>query len=388
MEGLLSENHELLRQAVRKFTEREVKPKASQMDRQGYLDVDLLNKARDMQLFGTIVPEEYGGCGMDFVSLCIILEELSRGCASLPLTIAAHQGICVLGILQAGNELQKRKYLEPLARGEKIGACAATEPEAGSDIGAIQTKAIRKGDKFIINGTKRFITNGGIAEILLVFARVLSEPGGITAFIVENTFPGFKVAKIEDKLGIRASSTAELVFEDLEVPVENVLGEVGKGYPLLLRMLERGGRVTLGAMCLGAAKELLHMSVAYSKLRKQFGKSIGEFQGIQWMLADMATTIYSMESVVYRVAWAIDHDLPIRLPAAACKIICSEGVNEVADKALQIHGGMGYMTELPVERFYRDARINKIYEGTNEIQRNIIGRIIVTKNTWEQALLA
>ncbi|AGL03294.1 acyl-CoA dehydrogenase family protein [Desulfoscipio gibsoniae] len=385
MDFTFTKEQELLREIIRKFTDKEVKPRAAEADRNHRLDPELIKMGADLGLFGILYPPELGGSGMGFTGLCIMLEELSRGCASFPLMLATHQGIGVMGIYLTGTPEQKEKYMTPCVEGQKIAACAITEPDAGSDIASMKTRAVLNGDHYIINGTKRFITNGGIADVIVVFAIVDStpdNPGGMTAFIVEKDFPGFNVGKIEEKMGIRASSTAELFFEDMVVPVENVLGQVGKGFKLARQILEAGGRVTLGAMCLGAAKELVDLSIAYAKERKQFGRPIQDFQGIQWMLTDMAVSAYTMESIVYRTAWALDQGLPTTMDAAICKLYCSEGIDLVVDKAMQIFAGSGYMTDYPIERFYRDARINRIYEGTSEIQRMIIASTLVKKGVF------
>ncbi|MHB8918920.1 MAG: acyl-CoA dehydrogenase family protein [Desulfocucumaceae bacterium] len=386
MDLSFSEEQEMLRDSIRKFTAKEVKPRATEADKNHRLDPELISMAREMGLFGTFFPPEYGGAGMGFTGLCIMLEELARGCASFPLMFATHQGIGAMGIYLAGTEAQKEKYLVPLVEGRKIAACAVTEPDSGSDITNLKTKAVSKGDHFVINGTKRFITNGNIAGTIIVFAsteKTGPERGGnVTAFIVEKDFPGFHVGKTEEKMGIRASGTAELIFEDMVVPAENVLGQVGEGYKIARKVLELGGRATLGAMCLGAAKELIDLSLAYAKDRVQFGKPIHSFQGIQWMLADMTTKTYAMESIVYRVAGLLDKGEPCTREAAVCKLFCSEAIDSIADMAMQIFGGSGYMTEYPIERYYRDARINRIYEGTSEIQRMIIAGSLIKKGTY------
>ena len=379
MEFRFTEDHEMIRDMVRKFTDKEVKPIAERMDKEKKLDPALLKKMGEAGLFGLIVPEEYDGAGADKVGYCIATEELSRGDASVAVTAGAHQSLCCTPIILDGSDGQKEKYLPPLARGEKIGAFGLTEPGAGSDAAAIKTTAVRDGDNFVINGSKIWITNGGLADIFVIFAVTDAEKGahgGITAFIVEKDFPGFKLGKTEDKMGIRASDTTELIFEDMVVPPENMLGYYGAGFITAMKTLDVG-RLSLGAGCLGAAKEMQDVALKHANERIQFGKPIADKQAVQFMIADMAIDIFAMESIIYRGASMADAGQKFSQQSAMVKTFCSEASDRVVDNAMQVLGGMGYMTEFPVERFYRDSRINRIFEGTSEIQRGLIFRSLM-----------
>ncbi|GAB6175091.1 acyl-CoA dehydrogenase AcdA [Paradesulfitobacterium aromaticivorans] len=380
-----TKEHLALRAMVKKFTEKEVKPRAAEADRSHKLDPSLFQMAAELGLPGTLHSEEWGGSGLGQLGFITVLEELARGCASFAVTMAVHMGIGVFGLQMAGTPEQKEKYYRPCVLGEKISACALTEPDAGSDLSVMKTRAVQDGDYYVLNGTKRFITNGSFADFITVFA--VTDPtvdarNGITAFVVEKGMPGFQVAKIEDKMGIRASETAELVFEDVRVPKENMLGRKGEGFKLAMQVLETGGRVSLAAMCLGAAKELVDMSVKYAGERVQFGQKINRFQGIQFMLSEMTSLTYAMESMVYRTAWIMDQGMSVEREAPVCKLFSSEAINKIADMAMQIHGGVGFTTEFPVERFYRDARINPIYEGTSEIQKIVIARNLIANGRY------
>ncbi|GMT42304.1 MAG: acyl-CoA dehydrogenase [bacterium] len=384
MDFKLTEQHEMIRDTVRKFTEREIKPVAAKMDREKELDPDLLKKMADEGLFGFIVPEEYGGAGLDKVGYCLAMEEIGRGDASVTVTLSAHQSLACVPIILDGSDEQKEKYLPLMAGGEKIGAFALTEPGAGSDAAALKTTAVRDGGNFIVNGTKLWCSNGGIAGVIIIFAVTDAEKGahgGITAFIVESGFPGFKVGKIEDKMGIRASNTAELIFEDMKVPADNMLGIYGAGFITAMKTLDVG-RLGLGAGCVGASKEMLEMSLRHASERVQFGKPIAEQGAVQFMLADMTMDVYAMESMVYRAASAADAGEKFSRESAIVKAFCSEAGDRVVDLAMQVHAGMGYMADYPVERFYRDSRINRIFEGTNEIQRLVIFRDLLKKGGY------
>jgi len=385
MDFSFSVEQESLRNRWKRFVDEEVRPRAAEADKNHRLDPELIKMAQELGLFGTFYPREYGGAGLGFVGLCLMLEELARGCGSFALMFAAHQGIGAMGIYLEGTAEQKKKYLVPLVKGEKISACAVTEPDSGSDITNLKTRADFQGDHFVINGTKRFITNGDIADIIVMFASTGKDKSGrsrMTSFILEKDFPGFSVRKIEDKMGITASGTAELVFNNMIVPAENVLGKVGEGYKVARKTLELGGRVTLGAMCLGAAKELIDLSLAHAKKRVQFGKPIQNFQTVQGMLGEMATRTFAMESVVYRVARLLDRGEPSTMEAAICKLFSSEAIDVIAELAMRIHGGTGCLAEYPIERFYRDARINRLYEGTSEIQKIIIAASLIKKGVY------
>ncbi len=386
MDFNFTEEQTMLRDMVRKFVDNELKPIAQRIDKEHNVDLikEVFKKGAELGLMGLPFPEVYGGAGMGEVGYCILLEEFSRGCASTTVTVGAHVGLAGMSILLGGTEQQKQKYLSPLAKGEKIGAYALTEPGAGSDAANIQLSARREGEDYLLNGTKLWITNGDIADIVVVYA--VTDParrarGGITAFIVETGVPGFSANRIHDKMGLRGSATAELVFQDVRVPAENILGQMGMGFVIAMETLDES-RLSLAAGCIGAAKELIAMSVDFSKKRVAFGQPIANFQAIQWMIADMVAEAYQMESVVYRTAWMYDQGKKIPREGAICKMFCSEALDRVADKAVQIHGGNGFMGEHPVERFYRDSRINRIFEGTNEIQRIVIAEDVFKKGGY------
>lgn len=383
MEFNFSEEQTMLRDMVRKFTDNEVKPVAQRIDKEHNVDLvkGIFKKGAELGLCGIPFPEQYGGAGFGELGYCILLEELSRGCASTCVTFGAHIGLAGTSILLGGTEEQKQKYLIPLAQGQKMGAYALTEPGAGSDAANIQLSAKRDGDHYILNGTKLWITNGDIADIVVVYAvtdPALKARGGITAFIVETATPGFSANRIQDKMGLRGSATAELVFQDVRVPKENILGEIGKGFIIAMQTLDES-RLSLAAGCIGAAKEVISMSADFAKKRVAFGQPIAHFQAIQFMIAEMTTEVYLMESVVYRTAWMYDQGKKIPREGAICKLFCTEALDRIVDKAVQIHGGNGFMGEHPVERFYRDSRINRIFEGTNEIQRLVIAEDVLKK---------
>jgi len=364
---------EMLKQTVKEFVYNTVDPRAQEIEEKDEIPEELLDMSRELGLFGLSIPEEYGGLGIGMVGKCAVYEELGKTHNGFTTVIGAHTGIGTVGIVEMGTEEQKRKYLPKMARGEWIGAFALTEPEAGSNAANLKTTAVRKGDKYILNGTKHFITNGTLAHVFTVMAVTdpTKGPKGITSFIVEKDFPGFRIGKVEKKMGLRGSHTVELIFEDCEVPAENVLGKEGEGYVNALKILANG-RAGLAARNLGSCQRLLELSLDYAMQRIQFGKPIFEQQIIQHYLAEMALDIEMLRSMVYRVAWMTDEKMNVIKEAAMVKLLGSEVYNRIADKAVQIHGGMGYMQEYPVERFYRDARITKIYEGTSEIQKNII----------------
>lgn len=383
MEFNFTEEQNMLRNMVRKFTDNEVKPVAQRIDKEHNVDLvkEIFKKGAELGLCGIPFPEQYGGAGFGELGYCILLEELSRGCASTTVTFGAHIGLAGTSILLGGTEAQKQKYLTPLAQGQKIGAYALTEPGAGSDAANIQLSAKRDGDHYILNGTKLWITNGDIADIVIVYAvtdPALKARGGITAFIVETNTPGFSANRIQDKMGLRGSATAELVFQDVRVPKENILGEIGKGFIIAMQTLDES-RLSLAAGCIGSAKELISMSADFAKKRVAFGQPIAQFQAIQFMIAEMAAEVFLMESVVYRTAWMYDQGKQIPREGAICKMFCTEALDRIVDKAVQIHGGNGFMGEHPVERFYRDSRINRIFEGTNEIQRLVIAEDVLKK---------
>jgi len=371
-----TEEQKMLRDMTRDFVKNEIKPIASKIDSEEKIPDDLKKKLGELGFLGVAFPEEYGGGGFGEVGYCLMQEEIARGCMSTATFIGAHQSIGSNVIYLGGTEEQKQKYLVPLAKGEKIGAFCLTEAQAGSDSFNVKTRAYLDGNEWVINGEKLWITNGGIADIVSVFARTEK---GISAFIVETNTPGFSAGPPEKKMGIRGSSTNAITFDNVRIPKENLVGTDGRGFILAMKTLD-AGRLGLGAACLGASKELLELSIQYAKQRKQFDQSISHFQAIQFMIAEMSTLIYAMESMVYRTA--VDYDLKkdVSQKSAIVKLFCSESLDKIADYAVQIHGGMGYSRELPIERFYRDSRINRIFEGTNEIQKGIIAHIALKKN--------
>ncbi len=381
MDFTFSPEHQALRRMIREFVENEVAPLAMEIDREGRVPFETLKKLGEIGLMGVCFPQEYGGMGAGETGYCILMEELGRVCTSTATNVGAHIGIGAMSIYLDGTEEQKRKYLVPLARGEKIGAFVLTESDAGSDAAAIRTRAVREGDSWIIDGTKTFNTNGSFADIVTVLAvtdPALGARGGITAFIVEAGMPGFTVGHHEDKMGIRGSSTAELIFEEVRVPQENVLGKVGEGFVSFMKTLDMG-RLTLGAACLGGAQAALEWSVRWAKTRQQFGVPLAHKQSVQWMIANMTTEVEALRSLVYRVAWMVDTKQPFTQLAAMCKLYGSEVASRAIDTALQIHGGLGLSRDYPIERAFRDARIAEIFEGTNEIQR-----IVIASNIFRQ----
>ena len=374
MDFSFSPEHKALRRMIREFAEREVAPIAAEIDRDGRIPFETLRKMGEIGLLGVCFPQEYGGMGAGETGYCILMEELGRVCTSTATNVGAHIGIGAMAIHLDGTEEQKRKYLTPLASGEKFAAFLLTESDAGSDAAAIRTRAVRDGDHWVINGSKTFNTNGSFADIATVMAvtdPTLAARGGITAFIVEADSPGYEVGRHEDKMGIRGSSTAQLVFDNVRVPYENVLGKVGEGFVTFMKSLDMG-RLTLGAACVGGAQMALDSAVRWAKTRHQFGAPLAHKQSVQWMIADMATEIEALRSLVYRVAWLVDTEQPFARLAAMCKLYGSEVASRAVNNALQIHGGLGYSRDFPVERYFRDARIGEIYEGTNEIQRIVI----------------
>ncbi len=368
-----TEEQNMLRDMVRDFAENELKPIAHKIDENEKIPDDIIKKLGELGLLGAAVPEQYGGGGFGEVGYCIMQEEIGRACLSTATFIGAHQSIGTNAILIGGTEELKQKYVVPLAKGEKIGAFCLTEVQAGSDSFNVKTTAELDGDQWVINGDKMWITNGGLADIISVFART---PKGVTAFVVETSLPGFSAGPPEKKMGIRGSTTNAITFDNVRIPKENMIGTEGRGFLIAMKTLD-AGRLGLGAACLGAAKEMVEMSVKYAKERVQFDHPISHFQAIQFMLAEMATMVYTMESMLYRTAVDYDHKKNISLHSSMVKLYCSESLDKIVDYAVQIHGGMGYSREFPIERFYRDSRINKIFEGTNEIQKGIIARDIL-----------
>jgi butyryl-CoA dehydrogenase len=378
MDFELTDEQRLVKAMAFGFVEKEVKPRAHTMDREAAYPEDLIRRLGELGLMGMFVPDELGGSGMDLISYVIALEEISKSWASLAVIMSVQNSLVCAPIIRFGSLPQQKKYLPSLARGQTLGCYCLTEPGAGSDAGSIQTRAERDGSDYILNGNKAFITNGSRAQLAIVYAVTDFAQGkeGISAFLVETNSPGFTVGKLEDKLGLRSSDTASLVFENCRIPRENLLGHEGEGFKIALATLD-GGRIGIAAQAVGIAAGCLDESVAYAKQRHQFGQAIGEFQAIQWMLADMATEIDAARLLTYRAAWLSDAHRVVTKQAAMAKLFASEAANRAAYKALQIFGGYGYIKESPVERFFRDARITTLYEGTSEIQRLVIARRLI-----------
>lgn len=373
----LSEEHDMIRKMVRDFAKNEVAPTAAERDEEERFDREIFDKMAELGLTGIPWPEEYGGIGSDYLAYCIAVEELSRVCASTGVMLSAHTSLAGWPIFKFGNEEQKQKYLRPMAEGKSIGAYGLTEPGSGSDAGAMRTTAKEDGDHYVLNGSKIFITNGGVADIYVVFA--LTDPSskhkGTTAFIVESSFPGFSVGKKEKKLGIRSSPTTEIIFEDCRVPKENILGEVGEGFKIAMMTLD-GGRNGIAAQAVGIAQGALDAAVDYAKERQQFGKPIAANQGIGFKLADMATSVEAARLLTYQAAWLESEGLPYGKESAMSKLFAGDAAMKVTTEAVQVFGGYGYTKDYPVERFMRDAKITQIYEGTQEIQRLVISRML------------
>ncbi|MCS6936845.1 MAG: acyl-CoA dehydrogenase [Candidatus Bipolaricaulota bacterium] len=375
MNFTLTPEQELFRKSAREFALKELEPIAADLDREHRVALDVLKKLGSLGYLGMTVPEEYGGIGADMLSYILVMEELSRSCASTSTAVTVQNSLCNTLLVEFGSETQKRKYLPELATGKKFGAFALTEPESGSDAAGMKTTAVPKGDSFILNGTKRFITSAGFADIFLVFA--LTDPSagnrGVSCFLVERHTPGFTVGKEEDKMGIRGSSTCELFFENCRVPRENLIGELNRGFKVAMVTLD-SGRIGVAAQALGIAQAALDEAIQYAKERKAFGKPLAEFQAIQFKLAEMKTKVEAARLLVYKAAWKKDHKLDYIMDASIAKLYASEIASEVADEAVQIFGGYGYIRDYKVERLYRDARITRIYEGTSEIQKLVIAR--------------
>ncbi|HTY22903.1 MAG TPA: acyl-CoA dehydrogenase family protein [Desulfomonilaceae bacterium] len=380
MDFEIPDNLRMMVETTRRFVKRDLEPISQQVEEEDRIPENVIQTMRELGFFGLGIPEEYEGLGIGCLGECLVYEEMSKVNACFRTRIGTNNGIGSQAIVLDGTPEQKQRYLPKLASGEWIGCFALTEPEAGSDAANLKTTAELHGDYWVLNGRKHFITNGNIADVATVFAltdKAKRAKGGITAFIVEKKFPGFYVGTIERKMGFRGSHTCELIFDNCQVPVDNVIGgeaNIGLGFRTAMKTLDKG-RLTLGACALGSAQKLLELSIDYAKQRVQFGRPIAEFQAIQTMLADMATQIYAARQMIYHAAWLRDKTgSAVVKEAAMVKLYCSEMANRVADMAVQIHGGMGYMKDYPVERFYRDLRLTRIYEGTSEIQRLVIAR--------------
>ena len=374
----LTEEQEQVQRTARAFATERVLARATEIDEQGKIPRELLAEMGRLGFMGTYVPERYGGSGLDAVCYVLIVEEINRACASTGVVLCSHVSLAVDPILQFGTEEQKQRYLPALATGERIGCFALSEPASGSDAAAMRTSARREGDGWVLNGTKNFITNGSIGDVAVVFAQ--TDPPerhkGIAAFIVEKSVPGFSVGKLERKLGIRGSDTAQLLFQDCRVPAANLLGEVGEGFKIALSTLD-GGRISIAAQAVGIARACLEDSLAYAKQREAFGKKIADFQAIQWMLADMATEIDAARLLTWRAAALKDAGEDHILAAAEAKLFASDVAVKAARDCVQIFGGYGYLKDFPAERHYRDAKITEIYEGTSEIMKLVIAEEIL-----------
>jgi alkylation response protein AidB-like acyl-CoA dehydrogenase len=370
-----TEEQRMLRRMVREFAEREIAPHAEEIDATDEFPYNLFRRMGDVGLLGLPFPPKYGGSGADYHAQVIALEEIARISGSMAITLDAHTSLCCEPIYSFGTEEQKEKYLPPLARGDKIGAFGLTEPQAGSDAGATQTRAVRDGDEWVIDGQKIYITNGSIADVVVITAKTDPDQGthGISAFIVEQGTPGFTPGRDEKKMGLKGSVTSELFFEGCRIPAENLLGQENRGFQQFLATLD-AGRIAIAAMALGLAQGAYERSVDYAKQRHQFGRPIATFQAIRWMIADMATEIEAARLMVHRAAWLKEQGNRYTNEAAMAKLFATEMSEKVCHDAIQIHGGYGYVREYEVERMYRDQRLCQIGEGTNEIQRLIISR--------------
>jgi butyryl-CoA dehydrogenase len=380
MDFSLKDHQKLIRDTVRQFMEAEVRPVVKEMERAEHFPAAEIRKLGEMGCCGMLVPEEWGGPGLDTVSYVLMLEEVARVHAPMSTALGVTNSAVQVPLMMFGSEAQKKKYLRRLATGETLGAFCLTEAAAGSDAAGIQARAVRDGGVYRLNGTKTWVSNGSVAGVLIVFAKTNPDAGGkgISAFLVEPGFKGFRVGRHEDKMGQRTSPSVEILLNDCEVPAENRVGEEGDGLKIALSALD-GGRIGIGAQAVGLAQGALEESVKYAKQRRAFGKTIGEFQAIQWMLADMQTEIEAARGLTYYAAWLKDSGAKLGAAASMAKLYASEMVNRVVYKAVQIHGATGYSRETDVERMYRDARVITIYEGTSEIQRMIIAREILEK---------
>ncbi|MGH9791726.1 MAG: acyl-CoA dehydrogenase family protein, partial [Candidatus Acidiferrales bacterium] len=397
MDFFLTDDQRLIRDTVRQFMEAEMRPFIRQWEREEKFPAAQIRQLGEMGCCGMLIPEDWSGAGAEITSYVVMLEEVARVCASTAVALSVTNSVVGMALFVHGADAQKKKYLPQLARGEMLGAFCLTEPQAGSDAAGIQSRAVKKGKSYRLNGTKSWVTNGGVAGLYLIFAKTNPKPfasadaaaqgkegaRGVTAFLVEPSFPGFRIARYEDKMGIRLSKSAEISLDDCEVPAENRLGEEGQGLKIALEALD-GGRVGIAAQAVGIAQGAFEEAVRYAKQRKAFGKTISEFQAIQWMLADMQTEIEAARVLTYQAAWLRENQ-PQRAGAfaARAKLYASEMANRVVYKAVQVHGSAGYSRESDVERMYRDARVIPIYEGTSEIQRTVIARDLLARAGFE-----
>jgi butyryl-CoA dehydrogenase len=376
MDFSLSSDHLLIRDTVRQFMEAEMRPLVRQYDHDGTFPAEQIRKLGELGCCGMLVPEEWGGAGTDTVAYAVMIEEVARVCASTAVVLSVTNSVAGVPIFRHGTEQQKTKYLTRLSRGEILGAFCLTEPQAGSDAAGIQTVAERRGGEYVLNGTKIWVTNGGVSGVYVVFAKTDASAAGskgISAFLVEPDFPGFRITRYEDKMGLRLSHSAEVHFENCRIPAENLLGVEGEGLKVALGALD-GGRIGIAAQAVGLAQGALEAAAKFAKQRRAFGKSISEFQAIQWMLADMQTEIEAARALTHYAAWIRDSGSRVGAHAARAKLYATEMANRAAARAVQIHGSTGYSRESDVERYYRDARVLTIYEGSSEMQRIVISR--------------
>ena len=373
----LSSEQEMIRLMARDFARNELEPNAHKWDQKEIFPLEAVKKLGALGLFGMMVPQEYGGAGAGAVSYSLALQEIAYSCASTAVTMSVTNLSCD-PLLKFGNEEQKEKYLKPLAEGRFLGAFAITEPAAGSDPGSMTTRAEDKGDYYLVNGSKIFITNGGFADVIILIVRTGQEKSNrsLSGFLLEKGAPGFTIGRAEDKMGLRASNTVELLFEDCRIPKKNLLGKEGTGFKIAMAALD-SGRIGIASQSLGIARACLDEAIQYAKNRRQFGRPINSFQAIQWMIADSATEIEAAHRLTLHAADLKDHGLPFTKEASMAKLFASEMANRVAYKTLQIHGGYGYMKEYKIERLYRDARVTSIYEGTSEVQRIVVAREVM-----------
>jgi alkylation response protein AidB-like acyl-CoA dehydrogenase len=373
-----TEEQRQLRKEIRDFAQREIAPNVMRWDEASEFPMETLKALGRMGLLGIIFPTEYGGAGLGYVDYVLAIEELSRVDGSIGITVAAHNSLCSNHIYLCGNEEQRKKYLPRLTSGEWLGAWGLTEPGSGSDAGGARTTAVKKGDTWVLNGNKTFITNGTYGDVAVVIAVTDKSQGtrGLSGFLVEKGTPGFRAGKKENKLGLRASDTSELIFEDCEIPAENLVGKLGEGFKDAMRVLD-GGRISIAALSLGMARGAFDAALKYSKERRQFGKAISEFQGMQWKLADMATQLDAARLLTIRAAQRKDAGLPVTREAAMAKLYASEAAVKICDEGVQIHGGYGFIKDYPAEKFYRDVKLCTIGEGTSEIQRTVIAREVL-----------
>ena len=379
MDFRLNEEQLMFRDTIRRFVQKEIAPIAADTDKYHKFPLDTLKKLGELGLMGLPLPEEWGGAGGDYLSFAMYIEELAKACASTAVIVAVHTGLGCMSTYLFGTEEQKEKYLKPLCKGEMLGAFALTEPSAGSDAASLRTSAVRRGDRYIVNGNKIFITSGGYADMYVTFVRTdptTRNHQGITCLIVDKDAPGLIIGKPEEKMGLNGSATVALTFENMEIPVENRMGEEGKGFNVAMALLD-GGRISIGAQGLGIAQGCFDLTLPYVKSREQFGRPLTANQGVQWMLADMVAEIEAARLLIHRAAWLKDNQLPHSLEASMAKRYATDTAMRVTTDCVQLFGGYGYCREYQVERYMRDAKITQIYEGTNQIQRIVIAKRIL-----------